>query len=221
MIQDSPSTGTESMKFDLHLHTSRHSPDSAIDPFELLERARQAGLDGVVITEHGYLWTADELAEVRAAAPDLVVLAGIEVTGRGGDVLVYGVTNPFALPQGIDWPDLLAEVHAQGGVAVMAHPYRWGQPVDDLLARRELAFDGLERMSNNMDAELRERAAALHRRYPRWAGLGNSDAHSPEVVGACYTEFPGEVRTSEELVAAIQSGRCTPRANRHGQIRAS
>ena len=78
------------MKFDLHLHTSRHSPDSVIDPFELLDRARAAGLDGVVITEHDYLWPEDELDELRAAAPDLVVLSGVEVTGAAGTCCATG-----------------------------------------------------------------------------------------------------------------------------------
>ena len=45
-------------KFDHHLHTSRHSPDSVIDPCALIERARAVGLDGVVITEHDYQWDA-------------------------------------------------------------------------------------------------------------------------------------------------------------------
>ena len=103
------------MKFDLHLHTSRHSPDSVTDPFELLNAARAAGLDGVVITEHDYWWRDDELAELRAAAPDLVILAGVEVAARGGDVLCYGITDPFALPRGMAWPELCREVHRQGG----------------------------------------------------------------------------------------------------------
>jgi hypothetical protein len=137
-------------------------------------------------------------------------LAGIEVTGRGGDVLVYGVTDPFALPRGIDWPELVREVRRQGGAAVMAHPYRWNQPVDKLLAEKTAAFDGLERMSNNMTRELRAKAEALHRRYPHWAGLGNSDGHHPDFVGACYTEFEAEIRTAADLVAAIRSGRTRP-----------
>ena len=39
------------MKFDLHMHTTRHSPDSEMDPFSLVRQARKVGLDGVVITE--------------------------------------------------------------------------------------------------------------------------------------------------------------------------
>jgi len=41
--------------FDMHLHTSRHSPDSAINPFSLVRHAQQLGLTGVVITEHDWL----------------------------------------------------------------------------------------------------------------------------------------------------------------------
>ena len=75
------------MKFDLHMHTRRYSPDSDIDPFALLKQAKAAGLDGIVLTEHDRLWPEDELAELQAAAPDLVVLGGVEVSGRDGDVL--------------------------------------------------------------------------------------------------------------------------------------
>src|SRR5947208_13854596 len=100
-----PVPSRRTMKFDLHLHTRRHSPDSVTDPFELLEAATAAGLDGVVITEHDYLWPEAELADLRAAAPHLVVLAGVEVTGRGGDVLCYGVTDVSTLPRGIPWPE--------------------------------------------------------------------------------------------------------------------
>src|SRR5437879_13811612 len=67
------------MKFDLHLHTTRHSPDSRMDPFALCRRAETIGLDGFVITEHDWLWTETELDELRRGHPRLVILAGIEV----------------------------------------------------------------------------------------------------------------------------------------------
>src|SRR5262247_3997074 len=121
------------MKFDLHLHTSRHSPDSRMEPSAMCRRAREVGLDGVVITEHDWLWTEEELQELRAAAPDLIVLAGIEVSSRQGHILVYGVHDPFALPRGIGVAALCKEAHRQGGVAVAAHPFRWGQPFADIL----------------------------------------------------------------------------------------
>lgn len=192
------------MKFDLHLHTARHSPDATTDPYELVQAAIKVGLDGIVITEHDYLWTDSELEELRAAAPGLVILAGVEVTGKGGDVLCYGITNPFALPRGIEWRALTREVHQQGGVCIAAHPYRWGQPFEKILHEQAAEFDGIEVMSKNMDDELRRQAQELLRKYPHFAQLGNSDSHEPETVGYCYTEFAYKIRTIHDLVAAIQ-----------------
>jgi predicted metal-dependent phosphoesterase TrpH len=200
------------MKFDLHMHTTRHSPDSVMDPFVLLKRAREVGLDGVVITEHDWLWTEPELEVLRALAPPgLVVLAGIEVTAREGHFLIYGVTDPFAVPRGIGCAALCDEVHRQGGVVVAAHPYRWGQPFDDILARQRPALDGLELMTNNMDDECRRRAAAV-RAERGLTGLGSSDAHHEDVLGVCYTEFADPVADLPGLVAAIRSRRATAHA---------
>jgi predicted metal-dependent phosphoesterase TrpH len=201
------------MKFDLHIHTRRHSPDSVTDPFELLRAANAAGLDGIVITEHDYLWPDEELAELRVAAPDLVVLAGVEVTARGGDVLCYGISDPFVLPRGIGWPELCRAVHRQGGACVAAHPNRWGQPFEAILREQRPDLDGIEVMSNNMDPDLRARAAELLTKYPHFAQLGNSDSHASETVGCCYTEFDCEVRTAADLVAAIRGRRGRAKAN--------
>src|SRR5262245_26394801 len=118
------------MKFDLHMHTRRHSPDAVTDPFALVESAIAAGLDGIVITERDYLWTDAELEELRGRAPGLVILAGVEVTARGGDMLCYGITDPFTLSRGTPWAKLCREVRRQGGAAVAAHPNRWNQPFE-------------------------------------------------------------------------------------------
>lgn len=201
------------MKFDLHLHTSRHSPDSETDPFELLKSARRAGLDGVVLTEHDYLWPESELDELRAAEPNLVILGGIEVTGRGGDMLVYGITDASTLPRGIGWGELVKEVHRQGGVAVAAHPNRWGQPFEKVVRDSGAELDGIEVMSNNMDEELRREAQMLLKRYPHYAQLGNSDSHAPWSVGCCYTDFDAVIRTNADLVAAIRGRKGVAKIN--------
>ena len=200
------------MTFDLHMHTRRYSPDSEIDPFDLVRRAVEVGLDGIVITEHDRLWPEDELEELRRAAPGLVVLGGVEVSGRNGDLLCYGVTDLASLRRGMPWGELCSEVARQGGAAVAAHPYRWGQDFDALLAAQRPDLAGLEMMSNNMDPDVRRRAAAFHARDPRYATLGNSDAHDLEVVGVCYTEFDADVRTGTDLVRAIRERKARPRA---------
>ena len=172
-------------------------------PVRLCRRRGVIGLDGVVITEHDWLWTESELDALREMHPNLVILSGIEVSAREGHFLVYGVTNPFAVPRGIRVADLCHEVHAQGGAVVAAHPFRWGQPFDEILEREKPDLDGLELMTNNMDADCRRRAAAVQARLPL-AGLGSSDAHHEDTLGVCYTEFPDGTRTITDLVPAIR-----------------
>jgi predicted metal-dependent phosphoesterase TrpH len=201
------------MKFDSHMHTRRYSPDSVIDPYDLVRRAKAIGLDGIVITEHDRLWPEEELEDLRRAAPGLVVLGGVEVSGRNGDVLCYGVTDLTRLRRGTPWGELCREVRRQGGAAVAAHPYRWGQEFDELLESEAPDLAGLEMMSNNMTPDLRERAADFIARRAGFATLGNSDAHELHVVGCCYTEFAAEIRTMADFVAAVLGRKGAPMTN--------
>jgi predicted metal-dependent phosphoesterase TrpH len=194
------------LKFDLHMHTTRHSPDSQMDPIDLVRRAVEIGLDGVVITEHDWLWTEAELEELRGTAPGLLVFGGVEVSTQEGHFLAYGVHDPFAIPAGIGAADLCREVHRQGGAVVAAHPFRWGQPFDEILREEQPELDGLELMTNNMDPICRERAAQIWRELPL-AGIGSSDAHQLTVLGACYTEFDWVIQSPNDLVRAIRSRR--------------
>ena len=205
------------MKFDLHMHTTRHSPDSQMDPLVLIHRARAIGLDGIVITEHDWLWTEDELDELRAAAPELVVLAGIEVSSRQGHFLAYGVKDPFAVPHGIDVAELCREVHRQGGAVVAAHPFRWRQPFLDILRDRKPDLDGLELMTKNMDADCRRQAAEVHKKRAL-AGLGSSDAHHEDELGFCFTEFAAPIRDLRDLVEAIRTRQATPHERTPGVL---
>jgi predicted metal-dependent phosphoesterase TrpH len=195
-------------KIDHHLHTSRHSPDSAIAPEVLIERARATGLDGVVITEHDYQWGRDELAELQAEAGNLLVLSGAEISALEGHFLVYGLPDLDQVAPGIEVADLLALVRSHDAAIVAAHPFRWGQDFRAIVEQHGAAFDGLELISNNVSAETRGLAEALLADYPMGT-TGSSDAHEPEVVGRFYTEFSTPVRSMADFVRGLRerSGR--------------
>lgn len=195
----------------MHLHTVRHSPDGQTNPFSLVRHAWDLGLTGIVITEHDWLWNEEELDELRAATPGLQIYSGVEVSAYEGHFLCYGVNDRMKLPKGIVLKDLCSEVHTQGGAVIAAHPYRWGQNFDDILAAAPL-LDGLELMSSLMDANGRRRARAAHQgRNVPWSAVGNSDAHQLEVVACCYTEFAHTIRDQSDLLDALRSGQTLPR----------
>ena len=95
------------------------------------------------------------------------------MSGRDGDLLCYGVTDLSDLRRGMPWGDLCREVRRQGGAAVAAHPYRWGQDFDAAHAPMSGPISaGLEMMSNNMDPDIRRRAAEFLSENPHYADAG-------------------------------------------------
>jgi predicted metal-dependent phosphoesterase TrpH len=198
------------MKFDHHMHTLRHSPDSQMDPLLLIERARQVGLDGFVITEHDYQWEADELAELAALAAPLRVFSGAEISAREGHFLVYGLPTLDDVPAGVSLAELLAVVRRHHAAIVAAHPFRWDQPFEAIIADHGLVFDALELVSNNVTRETRSKTAAVLKKHGM-AATGSSDAHDLDVVGCYFTEFDAAIDSMAEFVAALRQGRGRPR----------
>jgi predicted metal-dependent phosphoesterase TrpH len=206
-------------KIDHHVHTSRHSPDSVIAPEVLVESARIAGLDAVVITEHDYQWKPGELADLNAGAGGLVVLSGVEVSAREGHFLVYGLPDLEEVEPGIALGELLKVVRKHDAAIVAAHPFRWDQDFRKILNDHGPVFDALELVSNNVSPETRRKTEALLEDHPTGA-TGSSDGHEPDAVGCYYTEFPGEVRTIGDFVKALRQKTGRPR-HRAGAWQAS
>lgn len=197
-------------RIDHHVHTTRYSPDSDISPRQLLLAAKEAGLDGVVITEHDEQWRPDELAELSGQAEGLVVLSGVEVSAREGHFLVYGLPDLRGIEVGISLRDLIAEADRHGAAVVAAHPFRWGQDFEEIAEVHGGGLAGVELVSNNVTPETRALTERLLGRR-RFATTGSSDGHQPEVVGCYFTEFPGPIRTMAEFVAALKRGEGRPR----------
>ena len=191
------------MKFDHHLHTGRHSPDSEIDPLALVERAREIGLDGVVITEHDYQWEPDELADLARRAAPLRVFSGAEISAREGHFLVYGLPDLDEVPPGIELAELLRVVRGHDAAIVAAHPFRWDQPFDAIIAAHGPVFDALELVSKNITPDTRSRTEALLRTHPMGT-TGSSDAHEIQNIGCYFTEFDRPIASIRDFVAALR-----------------
>lgn len=196
------------MIVEMHCHTREHSSCSRASAADLVHHAQTAGVQAIIFTDHEYLWTDQEIDQLRATSslPEhILIMAGQEVRTRDfGDILVYGATE--SIPRGIDiatlrsrWPN---------AALIWAHPYRGNRrPTDEKLLDDHL--DGIEIFSSNHDAEAS--AHALH----DWHRLGfiaiaGTDAHNPTSSGAYPTVFDNDVQSMEELVFEIQAGRCKP-----------
>ena len=104
---------------DLHIHTC-HS-DGTASVRETLEYASMhTGLDVIAITDHD---TIDGAIEAAALAKlyRVEVVVGEEITSREGHVLGLFLTS--RVPPRLSALETVAAVHAQGGLAIAAHPF--------------------------------------------------------------------------------------------------
>lgn len=204
------------MLVDLHVHVGTRG----LSINEAVDRARQVGLDAVVLVDD------DRLPDVKSFRDgddgDTVVLAGAEVsTDRGHYVLVF--PNPSELPpleaifgdrsDGSPWParDVLARTKALGGAAVAAHPYDRSVPNpsgDVVFTLRGIT--AIEAVNPSRPADIVAPAveAADYLELPR---VGGSDARgSLDHVGRGATLFATRFTNEAGLIAALQRGECWP-----------
>ncbi len=197
------------MLVDLHVHTNVSSRCSSVQPEELVERARELGLDAVCVTEHS-TYRGAQVNYEYALERGFKVFRGMEVYTELGDMLVFGWEEhiryylfPFA--------DLKREVEKRKGVIIPAHPcrgvadarhrHRHGIP-DGLL---ESIF-ALETHNGAMTRKSNDEAERIRQEYGLF-GVGGSDAHHVSHIGRCVTVFDDEPSNEEELMEALRTGR--------------
>lgn len=194
--------------FDVHTHTRRFSPCSRIDEQELVLRAVQAGLDGLVITEHHYQWEEEELAALveAADAPDFLLFSGFEYSSSRGDILVYGLDaravksfEPYQDPE-----RMLQKALEMGAACIAAHPTRASMGFDERIAR--MPFHAMEVQSVNLQPEEQRQAWILSRKTGI-PGVAASDAHRVEDVGAYALEFDDDIQSVADLTQHLRQAR--------------
>lgn len=188
------------MLIDLHCHTLPLSQCSSLRAEELVDLARERGLDGICLTEHDAFWDDEERAEL-ARRTGFLVLGGVELTTNMGHVLAYGLgSGTSALA---DAASAFAAARSCRGLLFLAHPARDGL----LRVNRETVeyFESVEAV-NGSDSRLQNLAATGLAHGFRLPGIGGSDAHTPAEVGRAATRFAMPVTDDASLVAALKSG---------------
>ncbi|MEA3342595.1 MAG: PHP domain-containing protein [archaeon] len=170
------------MKLDLHIHT-KYSRDGFMEVSEVVRRAKEAGLSGVAVTDHD---TCDALSEaIRLGKKEkLLVVPGIEVKSKHGDILGLGITS--VVERRMSAKDTVSVIHELGGVAVAAHPYSLVFHPTGVRGRVKTAgFDAIEVFNSRTYF-----SNGMAFRAAKSAGIpmvASSDAHLSGEIGNSYT----------------------------------
>jgi hypothetical protein len=175
------------VRVDCHLHTVA-SGDSVLTLEELGDRARQAGLDAVCVTDHNVTHAA-----VAAVQRDLGVriIVGEEIRTPDGDVI--GLFLRERIPYVLPLAEVIGRIREQGALVYAPHPFdlarsSLGRVLPGLCAAG--LVDVVEVFNAKIaDQSLNERAASLAAAFALPGGAG-SDAHDAPGVGAAYLDMP-------------------------------
>lgn len=201
------------MRIDLHTHTYPASSCSAITFGDYIERCRDEGVEAIALTNHG---DVDDNRKLEGLLRDAGVLLvhGVEISTMFGDFVIFSPELDFLarfrdvqdLPRPRDIPPHAAVVWvhpAAGGGRSGAAYY---PSLEHVVAP---VIDAVELYNGNW---LARRFVDEARRIADELGLpttGGSDAHRAEDIMACYTELPGTVSSTADVVTALKRGLVT------------
>ncbi|MGC9323768.1 MAG: phosphotransferase [Desulfomonilia bacterium] len=195
------------MLIEMHAHTSRHSSCSEVDAVDVVRQTMKKSVQGLVITEHHYLWSDEEIARLRQEAEIdeyFVLLAAQEVDTDNGHMLVYGAGET------IEERMTVVELRERYPAAalVLAHPFR-NRKIPTQSRLISPLFDAIEIFSSNHSQLENYLGLKLWHQY-RFTAISGSDTHALETAGILPTQFDHPVRSMDELVDELKKGRCRP-----------
>jgi predicted CoA-binding protein len=168
---------------DLHMHTD-HSDDCATPVEVLLATAREQGLGAIAVTDHNEIsgaLAAQELAE--QAGVKVIVGEEVKTAGQGE---VIGLFLREKIPRGMSLQETVAEIHRQGGVVYVPHPFDRMHSVPDYEHLLDIIddVDAIEIFNPRVAiGAFNDEAARFAAKYRIVAGAG-SDSHVGQGLGS-------------------------------------
>ncbi|MBU1356345.1 MAG: PHP domain-containing protein [Candidatus Edwardsbacteria bacterium] len=191
-------------KADLHIHTVYSDGSGTVE--EVLRKSISAGLGTIAITDHNEIEGAVKAQELAGRwGLNIDVIIGEEITTSDGHVV--GLFLKDRIRPLLTAEATVDEIHRQGGLAVAVHPFSvWLKlfkcgGVGSLV--ESLQFDAIETVNGSPTEGFSNAFTQKLNTKLRLAGVGGSDAHTPEAIGQGYTVFPG--RGSAMLYSAIRN----------------
>jgi predicted metal-dependent phosphoesterase TrpH len=196
------------MLLEMHCHSAEHSPCSSIAAAELVRQVHAKGLQGIVITDHHYLWPPEELLALRqrvGVPGHFLIMSGQELKSPElGDVLIYGADKSIAAGTS------LIEVRKlfPAAALILAHPYRGQrQPAREKLLSP--LIDAVEIFNSNHTVPGNSRGLQDWHHH-RFTAIAGTDTHGTGYAGTYPTHFDHPVMSMGELATEIREGRCRP-----------
>ncbi len=187
---------TSRLRADLHAHTC-YSADARTTPAQLIERAGEAGIDRIAVTDHGEV----EGAFLARSMDPRRVIVGEEIRCRCGTELI-GLFLRERIPVGLSLDATVERIRDQGGLVYAPHPWAYLHRPAWRARRAVQAADIVEVFNSRAFWGRWNRRAVESASAATRAAAASSDAHFPHEIGRAWTELPS-FAGPKELLASL------------------
>jgi len=196
--------GYRVLAVDFHTHSAMWS-DGSLTPWGLVLEADHQGLDALAITGHDQTFDSHVGHAFSRLIGGPIVLIGDEVLGdRGFHITAAGIHDTVRYRR--SGTTTIANIHRQGGIAIVAHPFSdfwpaYDATIMDGLNGAEICHPGIYVLDDGQQ-QLEQFAA----RAPV-AAIGSSDFHGLGPMGLCRTfVFAGDA-SEQGILDAVRAHR--------------
>ena len=166
------------MKLLFHIHT-KHSYDSFLSLKSIIDYAKGNGFSIVAITDHDTInGSLAASAYARKKKSNVEVVIGAEYLTDCGDIIGVLLKEDIIEKDAVR---LIYEIHRQGGIAILPHPFHKHTLSNEMLQR----IDVIEVFNARCSKDENEKAYQLAKEWDKPMICGN-DAHLACELSLCY-----------------------------------
>ncbi len=180
---------------DLHIH-SYYSKDSLLSPKLILKLAKKYGLNIIAVTDHNTIKGGLVTRELNKNN-ELFVIVGAEIKTDVGDIIGLFLEKEI---KSRTWQNVLEEIHEQGGITVLAHPFKSHKLTKELIKR----IDIIEGLNGRLHEKFNKSAQKLAKEFNK-PTIAGSDAHLPMGFGRVINIIKCDLNKNSIKMALLEN----------------
>lgn len=215
----------EKYKYELHCHCREISPCGWLSARETAALYKQAGYDGIVLTDHfrtdiielldgdswekkvNSLWKPYNELKKEYEDTDFFIGRGLEIRfdNNGNDILLYGFSDELFLKEGEKWVTMglpaFYEKYQSEMLLIQAHPNRKATTYQEPLTY----LHGIEiKNTSPRNANYNEISEQTAKENSWLIATGGSDCHRREDVAGSGISCNRQIKSNEDLVRVLK-----------------
>ena len=151
------------------------------------------------VTDHDTIAGLREIRQLASPHHDILIIPGVEITTRQGDVLVLGAQE--LPPKPWDVEDVVDFARATGCITIAAHPFRQFGLADEVA---DSGVDAVEVYNGGSSGLVNKKALDIARKLGL-PGVSGSDSHQPSDLFSVCTQVQASLK-EDEILDAIRKG---------------